>query len=265
MGLAMKKMRNAPVYLTLAQVKFNQILALDTYAPAIQEAFRKIGYPDFQKAVIQTFNLNLPTGIENQTVPVAPVAQYVFSNIEKTLGFVLQQNAITYHSTNYDVFETFSEALLQGLEIVSTTVGGLSYTDRVGVRYLDAVYPEKNEKLSQYLNPCVMGLVEKIEGQLTHSFFETLYRIDPVTTVSRVVVQPGGLGVPADLQPLLFVLSEKFQKLDGLHAILDNDGFIESRAKFDIKKLKADLLKIHDEMAKFFKLTVTPHALEKWT
>ena len=37
-----KKMSRAPVYLALAQVRFNRLLALDNYAPTIQEALRKL-------------------------------------------------------------------------------------------------------------------------------------------------------------------------------------------------------------------------------
>lgn len=257
-------MGNAPVYLTLAQVKFNHVLALDKYAPEIQESFRKIGYPDFQKTVVQTFNLNLSGVADGQNVPVAPVAQYVFSNMEKTLGFILQQDAITYHATEYDTFKTFSATLLQGLAIINSTVGGLSFTDRIGVRYLDAIFPRAGEKLAQYLEPSILGLVGKINGDLSHSFFETLIRVGSVNVVSRAIVQPGKVGIPADMQPFHFVLPERFQKLDGEHATLDNDGFVQSRAKFDEKKVKATLFEIHDEIARFFKLMVTPFALEAW-
>ena len=43
-----RKMNNAPVYFALAQVKFNQLAALDNYIPAVQDSLRKAGYPDFQ-------------------------------------------------------------------------------------------------------------------------------------------------------------------------------------------------------------------------
>jgi len=264
-GPMSKRMSRAPVYLGLAQVRFNRLLALDNYAPTIQEALRKLGYPDFRKVMAQTFSLNLAGSIEGgQAVPATAVAQYVFSNMEKTRGFILLQDSLTYMATEYDVFETFSERLLEGLRIIDSTVGGLSYTDRVGVRYLDAVFPDTGDELSHYLNPSVFGLVGKIGGELTHSFFETRSQLKNATIVSRVIVQPGPVGIPADLQPLVFELPERFKKLDGLHAILDNDGFTESRMKYDGARLKSELFMLHDEIEKVFKLTVTSHALEKW-
>lgn len=258
------KLANAPVYLTLAQVKFNHLLALEKYAVDIQESFRGLGYPDYRKAIVQTFDLNLAGPTEGQVVPVAPTAQYIFCNIEKTLGFNLQQDSITYFATDYDVFESFSDTLLQGLEIVHSAVGGLSYTDRVGVRYLDAVYPEPHEKLADYLQPPVLGLFDKIGGQLSHSFFETSNRVGPTGIVARVIVQPGKIAVPPDLQPLPLVIAKKFQEIDGIHATLDNDGAIESRSRYDASILRTNLFAIHDEIEKVFKMTVTPYALQKW-
>ncbi|MFH0298067.1 TIGR04255 family protein [Bradyrhizobium sp. 31Argb] len=260
-----EKMSRAPVYLGLAQVRFNRLLALDGYAPAIQELFRKLGYPDFRKVHAQIFSLNVTGATEGgQGVPAVPLVQYVFSNIERTLCFVLLQDGLTYMATEYDVFETFSERLLEALSIVDQIVGGLSYTDRIGVRYLDAVYPEHGDRLAEYLNPGVMGLVGALEGDLTHSFFETVTRTKNVTLVSRVIVQPGPVGIPADLQPLLLNLPERFQGLDALHATLDNDGFIEARAKYDPARVKSELFLLHDEIGNIFKLTVTDHALKKW-
>ena len=54
-----KKMKNAPVYFVLAQVRFNPLLTLDSYVPAIQETLRKAGYADFSKLMMATVNFNL--------------------------------------------------------------------------------------------------------------------------------------------------------------------------------------------------------------
>ena len=51
----------------------------------------------------------------------------------------------------------------RGLRTVHEVVD-LSYTERVGVRYLDAVFPRTGEALSGYLNESLLGLLGKIEG-----------------------------------------------------------------------------------------------------
>ena len=83
-------------------------------------------------------------------------------------GFALGSDYLTYQVTDYDVFETFCGTLLEGLETVHKAVG-LSYVARIGVRYLDAVFPRADETLEQYLLPEVMGLSAK-SGRRTSTF-----------------------------------------------------------------------------------------------
>lgn len=47
-------LKNPPVYFTIAQVRFNTILKLAEFLPAIQENLRNAGFPDFgvQKTVV---------------------------------------------------------------------------------------------------------------------------------------------------------------------------------------------------------------------
>ena len=62
-----QQMKNAPVYFTVAQVRFNPVLSLSTFIPVIQDSFRKRRYPDFKKAVTLMFNyLALPAVAESE-------------------------------------------------------------------------------------------------------------------------------------------------------------------------------------------------------
>src|SRR5437868_6375387 len=135
--MARKKMIHAPVYFAIVQARFNPILALDSYAPQIQERFRKHGFPDAQKGVLATFNLNLaaPTEGSPPQVPVAQTARYTFCNMGRTAGYILDQGALSFQTTEYEVFDTFSDRFRQGLQGVHDAVD-LSYTDRIGFRYL---------------------------------------------------------------------------------------------------------------------------------
>src|SRR5947207_2541704 len=112
-----KKMGNAPVYYIVVQVRFNPILVFDPYIPTIQEELRKAGYPDFEKRAAVVFDLT-HSGGEPSTVQQVPKTSYFFSNMETTRGFVLGQNALSMHTTEYDVFETFSAEFLRVLEVL---------------------------------------------------------------------------------------------------------------------------------------------------
>ena len=53
-----KKMKNAPVYFTVAQVRFNPVLNMEGYLPTIQERMRATNFPDFKRETIQQLILS---------------------------------------------------------------------------------------------------------------------------------------------------------------------------------------------------------------
>src|SRR5258708_5186908 len=136
------KMSNAPVYYALAQVRFNPIALMEQYVPKIQDTFRKAGYPDFQKMVVASISVNTGVG-ENQIPAFQQQVRYQFLNEEKTAGFVVDPTGVTFQITDYDTFAPFSAALFKGVGILHDTLE-LSYSERIGMRVLDAVVPREN-------------------------------------------------------------------------------------------------------------------------
>jgi len=260
-----RNMTHAPVYFSIVQARFNPILALDSYAPQIQERFRKHGFPDAQKGVLATLNLNLaaPTEGSAPQVPVAQTVRYTFCNMNRTSGFILDQGALSFQTTEYDVFDTFSGEFRQGLQAIHDAVE-LSYTDRIGFRYLDAVFARENETLGDYLSSSVLGLTETFAANVIHSFSETNLRSANVNVVARVIIQDGEVGFPPDLLPNILPVAERFRSLRGRHAILDTDGYFEVREIFSLDRITGHLRTIHDEISKAFHATVTPNALKVW-
>jgi len=260
-----KKMQNAPVYFTIVQVRFNSILALESYAPKIQESLRKQKFPDVKRGVLTTFNISPPVPDEesNPHIPLSQALRFMFYNMERTSGFLLDEGALTFQTTKYETFEKFSEDFLKGLKVVHEVVD-LSYTDRIGIRYLDAIFPKEGEKLSEYLIESVRGIAEKLEGVIVHSFSETLVRRDEVNLLARAIIQNGKLGFPPDIKPDILKIEERFKNLQGLHAILDTDGFTELRESFSLEKVNEHLYTIHSEINKAFRATITDKALKAW-
>jgi uncharacterized protein (TIGR04255 family) len=261
------KLKAAPVYFTLAQVRFNPILSLESYAPQIQERLRKEGFPDAQKGFLATFNLNINvTPSSEGSPPQPPMAQttrFLFGNMERTSGFILDQGALSFQTTEYYVFETFLADFVKGLQAVNEAVS-LSYTDRIGLRYLDAVFPKSGESVRDYLSGSILGLTEKIDDTIVHSFSETLVKRENVNVRSRVIIQDGEVGFPPDLQPLTLSLAERFRPLRGRHAIIDTDGWSESRDAFSVDHIREQLGLIHSGIEKTFQASVTESALQAW-
>lgn len=255
-------LKNPPVYFTVAQLRFNTLLKLADYLPSIQDGLRKAGYPAFTTHT--TIALQL-TAQDGQTIPQpVPHEQYLFANVEQTHCFVLSSDALTFQSTNYGTYELFSEAFLKGLLLVHDVVA-LDFTERVGLRYLDHVFPRVGDSLPPYLVPEVQGLSARLGGQPMHSYAEALNVVGDVKLRARVIIQDGGLAFPPDLLPQGMVVQKRFAQAQGMHAILDTDGFVEGRHLFSLDGVSHQLHAIHDVIGDAFNATVTPYARTVWS
>jgi uncharacterized protein (TIGR04255 family) len=255
-------LKSPPVYFTLAQVQFNPILKMLDFLPAIQEGFRNIGFPDYNLQKVFALRIAVQDG---QAVPSMPgfVDRFAFRNAQITQSFLLDSDKLIFQSTDYGRFEAFSGHLLQGMELLHKILR-FDFTERVGLRYLDQVAPLGNDQLSDYLVPEVLGVSRGLGGKALRSFSEAFNEFGNVKLLSRVIIQEGGLGFPPDLMANNMVVAQRFQKYSGLHAILDNDGFVEGREAYSADALQQHLVAIHDVLTAAFHATATPHAFAVW-
>lgn len=258
------KMTTPPIFFALIQVRFNTLMALENYANAIQETFRKQGFPDVQRGLVATINLPIPSG--NGAPPqLTQTPRYLFANMNRTAGFILEPSAISFQTNEYDVFETFSESFMAGLGAVHAAVD-LNYLDRIGARYLDAIYPRDGESLNDYLTPSALGLLTKSNGgELQYAFSESLFQKGKLSVLARTIIQCGKITLPVDLAQTFLTVPERFAVKDGLHAILDTDSFVDRREQFSLDRVHAQLIELHDEITAAFRATVTSRALEIWS
>lgn len=258
-----RKMKQAPVYFVIAQVRHNPILMLESYVPGIQDRMRKAGYPDHRSA--KSLILNLSASEADGGVP-KQVERHTFLNRDRTHGFIVEQGALSFQTTDYDTFETFSSAFFSGLEIIHEVMG-LDYSERLGMRYLDAVIPVESEPdLTRYLTPGVLGLHGRLpdNAPIVLSLSETHVPMGNAFLLSRTIVRKGPLGFPGDLEPHGLTVPERFRAIDGLHAILDTDASETGREAFDLQKMQASLDSLHRQVHLAFKASVTDVALSAW-
>jgi|ERR1700731_894973 len=267
-----RKMRNAPVYFALAQVRFTAILSLDQYVPAIQESLRRTGFPDYQKTFIPAINLNV-SGLQGPDVVAAmsPQVRHKFMNGNRTAGFVLDPSFLMFQTTHYETFEPFLATFLRGLDVLHRQAE-INLSERIGIRYLDAAIPADGEDVAQYIEPPFMGLVGLMKKrELVHALSETRLKNGSYFMTSRVYVYKHldsnknfDVAFPPDLLPDGLQLMERFRKADGTYAILDNDASFDDREQFNLSSIEKHYLHLHDEINHAFNLMVTPHALNTW-
>lgn len=263
-----ERMKKAPVYFTIAQVRHNPVLRLGSYAPDIQDRMRKAGYPDFKRGVAIAFSLMTQIGDEPQpqNPEIQKVERLMFFSTDSTRGFIVEQNALSFHTTEYDTFESLTDELMKGVSIVHESVM-LAHTERIGLRYLDAIVPPNGEEgLPDYLAPGVLGLSRRLPDnvRVTHSFSETHIQTDECVVLARTMIQSGPLSFPMDLQPVGVKLADRFLKINGVHAIVDTDASIEGRHVFDLDAIKSQLVTLRKGIGLAFDAIVMPPALAAW-
>jgi uncharacterized protein (TIGR04255 family) len=262
----MAKLANAPVYYTIGQVRHNPLLSLETYIPTIQEAMRKSGYPDYRVSKLTTL---VWAGSPTESSPTPPTSQqnsrYTFSNSDRTRAFILFPNSISFETTRYDTSKSFFAEMMKGLSLINDIVGGFSFIDRIGLRYVDAVIPDTGESVRAYVNEQFHGLAARMpDASLAYSFSESRLVSEGVgAVVARVLFQRSRLAVPPDLQIELNI-DNRFAGVDGDHAILDTDGSWEMREEFDLAEIEARFKQVHTLMKRTFESIASPHALQRW-
>jgi uncharacterized protein (TIGR04255 family) len=257
MGTALK---TPPVYLTIAQIRFNSILNLSEYLPRIQDSFRRSGYADYSKNQVLGFLVS----DENKQPEPTQFESYIFGESSGQHNYVLNSDSLTIQSTNYGTFDDFLEKFIIGINIVHAVVK-IDFVVRLGLRYLDHITPkEQGEGLDLYLDPGVMGMHGKFPGLTKFTFSETLNENEGIQLRSKTFIQNGPLTLPPDLFGNSLKIQDRFLRYVGVNAILDNDGFIESKNEFDLSLIKSNFVRIHSEISEAFKVTVTKYAIKVW-
>jgi uncharacterized protein (TIGR04255 family) len=264
----MGKWKNAPVAYVIVQVRFSPVLSLKTYIAQIQEHFRKDGFPAFENRFNFQFPLLMTQSIEPETAPPAipweRTLSYVFTNREQSQSFVLEQNGLTFHVTDYLDFSWFLDLFLKHLDHINEVLKPDS-SERIGLRYIDTVIPKAGANIGKYLIPDVLGLSQHpLGGAFQQSFSETMFLDRGTSTVSRVLVRQGQIAFPPDMASLPVLLNSRFTEYNGVHAIVDTDSYQTSRSPMDTVELRHTLTYLHQSVDRAFHVVTTDFALADW-
>lgn len=257
-------LKNAPVYYALSQAKFNPVAAMAKYSTDIQEAMRRAGYTIFETEDMQNIDFSMAPDAEEPKPVVTTNKNWFFTKSDRSCGFVLGQDFLSFQSTDYSDRGEFFQALCQGLKIVHEIVQ-LDSVERLGIRYLNAVMPLDGENVHEYLNPQIHGVDFGL--QILGDVWEAGYRTNEGILIAKVYQAPSSpLGFPGDLQPRSVRLLEKFQRSEPFaHAVIDMDLFVEELIPFDTDVVYERLMGFHGDLAKCFHAIATPHAFDRWS
>lgn len=262
------RLKNAPVFLALAQIRTNPIMTVSKYAADVQDALRKQGMPGYEAAPQISLKLSrhghdIPEGEE---VGFQKYDRFIYSNAEQNKAVIIDPFNFTFFTTKYETFEVFHDDFQRFLSVYNDVVG-LSYIDRIGVRYLDAFAPNIAEPVEEWIDDSVIGIASALpeatrvisSASETSYFTETNHQV-----ISRIVIQGGKLVLPQGIDLCGLKLEQKFVDIQGVNVTIDTDSFFQERKDFDLKFILLKVDELHKNASLAFRATVTQKALEAW-
>jgi uncharacterized protein (TIGR04255 family) len=257
-----ERLKTPPIFYSLGEIRFNQTLAM---GDVIKDLQKKLGskYPDFSEGLSFNVEFRMIAGKGPETHSVSQ-PRWNFINRDGTAGFIISQNSVIYQTTDYLDSDTFLNTLSSGLLLIHEHVQ-LAYVARVGIRTLDAIPFEDLETLRQFLNVGALGSYGVLGGNLLQSISQlNLSFGEHGTLITRVALLNGKIGVPQDLGAITLKLKDWISKIDGMHAVLDNDSFIEERFDIDEAVIEKALREAKLQATNAFKMSVTEYAMKQW-
>ncbi len=258
-----EKWKNPPIFYTVAQFRFNQVLNMDKYVPGIQDRVRLRGFPEFRQENDSHFQVD----IDARQLRTKDTARWSFSDNKRTKAYVLTTEAIAFHTTNYENFEQFSSQVLAGLKDVHEVVK-LDSVVRVGLRLLDAITTTDGLSVEDALDSKLLGAFSEMGGRVKHSYLETVQEIENRLLISKVFIVAEGLPLPPDLHPLPLNLPDRLRRLEGRTATLDNDcsyaETIDLSSDLDQELLAGTLRALKNSLNDAFRCATTESARKVW-
>lgn len=260
-----KKLSKAPVCFTLAQIQFEPAQDWSADVASLRDGFLEQGYSEHER--IEETVVDLQDGPNGVTADRRTVIRHWFSNRLRTNGLVLDPAAITYCTTDYPIFEEYAGDFEKAIRIM---VGhaSIEHVVRVGIRMLDAIQPEGEDKLDQYISAATRAFGDAfgLETPAAQSSSEAIFQIDRATLVVRTHRTEHGVAMPSDLDQLgqRLNLADRFSLSARPTLMLDTDAFTFERLPFDFARIRGELDRLKKTLTRSFKAIATPYALDVW-
>ena len=180
----------------------------------------------------------------------------------------LLKDAVAFHVSRYIGFDEFCTHLRTALKIVQNNLG-IELVERIGLRYVDVVWPDSQNGFASLVNPVLLGLDDKALGARESSCFVNYIAQTEVGTLCvRALRRSDGAFLPPDLQlqqSLAFAVPPIVPGQSVLCLDLDHFQDLEKEPhEFSEEDILKRLWLLHDNLTSAFLSAVTPTALAAW-
>lgn len=260
-------LKNPPLVLTLAQVKFNSVPTMDSYYKEIQNEFRK------QLAFIKhDIEESASIRITQQGSDIKTSTLWTSATPNAKTRLILGNDYLAIETNEYPGFGKFIPNFYKALQIVQA-ITEVTHVTRIGFRYINRIETTPEKNLEYYLSSQLQGFkFESIEHDFSVSRTEALantkqgrLRVHCVQFLSEKDASKSPL-LPPDIGTQLFirpVLTPAHCK----YAYLDIDHFKQYEnepIRFELPAISKHLDLLHQGGYAAFMSGVTPKAIKEW-
>ena len=219
-----------PLVLVLCQLRFSPARQMNRYIPAIQDAFRRTGFPIERAGKVRQVTFG-----PGASAPVQMIEQqrWEYRNREETWSVLVTEDSVILQTTAYTRFERFAERLQSAVNTVLTESEQAQFgvVHRAGLRYIDMVRPGAGKDFRFYLRPGLHGVRDEVFQPGRHllhveSRGQTVVSGHPGTMIVRIVQNDQGHSLPPDLM----AAAPKYSPRAGpgeLVTLIDMDHYVE--------------------------------------
>ena len=254
-----------PLVLVLCQVRLSPVRKMADYVPAIQEDFRRHGFPIERAGKVQQIS------ITSGGVQVLERDRWEYRTKDERRSVTVLEDSVVLQTTAYERFEAFAEHLVRAVRtvLVATEQDALGVVQRVGLRYINAVQPREGEDYRFYLRGGFHGISDEVFQPGSHrlhveSIGRTIVGETEGTMIVRIVQNDQGFDLPPDLVGGApnHVPRAKDKELVTL---IDMDHYVEGMFEPSADWVGARIFELHDHIIEMFHgHVVTEKAIEVW-
>lgn len=263
----MAHMSNAPLIYTIGVVRFPRVPEFSKYPDKFFGQIRK-QYPYDEKFNHTTMSADFgPNGV-TLTPNNKDIWQYLSEN--KDCGFLLSDDMIAFHTSNYKDSARFIERFKFGLATLAEVEDlDVSLITSLGIRYLDLVIPKNGGLLTEYLEEWVLPKDNPVAGvAIREGAYMAKYSTNMGYLNFQAIRNPETL-FPPDLQSQ-FLHKNGWLKAKPTcddFAVIDTDHVMvvsEANNKFDPEQIAGNLDKLHIISKQIFGALGTEKAKKYW-
>ena len=244
-----------PLVLALCHLRFSPVRQMARYTPAIQDAFRRTGFP-----IERAGKVHQVTFTPSDSAPVQMVEQqrWEYRNREETWSVLVTEDGVILQTTAYTRFEEFAERLqlAVGTVLTESEQAQFGMVHRVGLRYIDMVRPSAGKDFRFCLRPGLHGVPDEVFQPGRHllhveSRGQTVVGGHPGTMIVRIVQNDQGHSLPPDLM----AAAPKYSPRAGpgeLVTLIDMDHYFEGTFDPDSEWVVASAYELHDRIVETF-------------